>query len=186
MVSNLPSMKRSLSLTRVLKNVSLTGQTPLWSSRICSRAITKQPGNRCFMSTSQSLLMQWYQDRLCKIIAWKKVSIEQLSSSFSKCWTRKILGIGSIFTCSPAETTSSRSQWCNCQSIIFDDSKRWFGWQKLFQWETCIHPTRCYSLSGSTCPSTERTGQCTSRAVNVLATRSSLSQSTLRAYLICR
>ncbi len=42
-----------------------------------------------------------------------------------------------------------------------------------------IHPPN----SGSTCPSTKRTGQSTSRAVNVLATRClSLSQSTLRTF----
>jgi hypothetical protein len=43
----------------------------------------KQPGNRCFTSTFQSLLMQRCQCWLCKIVAWKKTSIEQLSSSFS-------------------------------------------------------------------------------------------------------
>jgi hypothetical protein len=74
-----------LSSTRELKNVTLTGQTPLWSSRMCSRAIKKQPGNKCFMSTSQSLLMQRCQYRLRKIVAWKKTSIKQFSSSFSKC-----------------------------------------------------------------------------------------------------
>jgi hypothetical protein len=103
MVSNLTSIKRSPSSTRELKNVTLTGQTPLWSSRMCSRAITKQPGNRCFMSTSQSLSMRRCQDRLCKIVAQKKASIKQFSSLFSKCCTRKSLEIGGIFTCSPAE-----------------------------------------------------------------------------------
>ncbi len=44
----------------------------------------KKPENRCFMSTSQSLLMQRCPDRLCKIVAWKKASIKQFSSSFSK------------------------------------------------------------------------------------------------------
>ncbi len=148
MVSNLPSIKQSPSSTRELKNVTLTGQTPLWSSRMCSRAITKQPGNRCFMSTSQSLSIRRCQEWLCKIVAQKKASIKQFSSSFSKRWMRKSLEIGITFTYSPTETTSSRSRWCNHQLIIFDNSKRWFGQQKLSQQETCIHPTRCYSLSG--------------------------------------
>jgi hypothetical protein len=39
------------------ENVTLTGQTSLWSLKMCSRATTKQPGNKCFMSTFQSLLM---------------------------------------------------------------------------------------------------------------------------------
>ncbi len=39
------------------ENVTLTGQTPLWSLKMWSRATTKQPGNKCFMSTFQSLLM---------------------------------------------------------------------------------------------------------------------------------
>ena len=154
---------------------------------MCSTAITKQPGNRCFMSTSQNLLMWRCQDRLCKTVAWKKASIEQFSYSFSEHWTRKSLEIGNIFRCSPEETMSSRSQWCNCQLIIFNDSKRWFRWQKqkLSQQEKCIHPPRRYSLSGFTCPSTLRTGQSTLRAVNVLAARRlSLSQSTLRTFLI--
>ncbi len=84
MVSSLPLTKRSPSSTRELKNVTLTGQTPLWSSRMCSRAITKQPGSKYFMSTSQSLLMRRCQYRLRKIVAQKKTSIEQFSFSFSK------------------------------------------------------------------------------------------------------
>jgi hypothetical protein len=84
MVSNSLLTKRSLSSTRELKNVTLTGQTPLWSSRMCSRAITKQLGNRCFMSTSQSLLMRWCQYWPHKVVAWKKTSIKQSSSLFSK------------------------------------------------------------------------------------------------------
>jgi hypothetical protein len=51
MLSNLPSTRWSLSSIRERKNVILTGQTPLWSLKTCSRATTKQPGNRCFMST---------------------------------------------------------------------------------------------------------------------------------------
>jgi hypothetical protein len=39
----------------------------------CSRATTKQPGNRCFMSTFQSLLMQLGQYQPHKITAWKKL-----------------------------------------------------------------------------------------------------------------
>jgi hypothetical protein len=57
MVSNLQSIKQPLGSSRELKNVTLTGQTPLWSLRMCSRAITKQPEIRCFMRTSQSLSM---------------------------------------------------------------------------------------------------------------------------------
>jgi hypothetical protein len=83
MVSNLPSIKRSLSLTRELKYVTLTSWTPLWSLRMCFMAIIKQPGNRCFTSTFQSLSMRWCQGQLCKIIAWKKASIKWFSSSFS-------------------------------------------------------------------------------------------------------
>ncbi len=51
------------------KNVTLTGQTPLWSLKMCSRATTKQPGNRCFMRTFQSLLMRLCQYRPRKITA---------------------------------------------------------------------------------------------------------------------
>jgi hypothetical protein len=40
------------------KNVTLTGQTPSWSLKMCSRVTIKWHGNRCFTSTSQSLLMQ--------------------------------------------------------------------------------------------------------------------------------
>jgi hypothetical protein len=56
----------------------------LWSSRMCSRAITKQPGNKCFMSTSQSLPMRQCQYRLCKIVARKNTSIKRFSSLFSE------------------------------------------------------------------------------------------------------
>ncbi len=188
MVSNLPLTKRSPSSTRELKNETLTGQTPLWSSRMCYRAITKQPGNRCFTSTSQSLLMWQCQYRPRKIAAQKKTSIERSSSSFIKCWMRKSLEIGSISTCSLAETMSSRSRWWDCQLNIFNNLKRGFRWQKFSsQQETCIHPTRHYSLSGSICTFTRRTGQSMSRVADILAMRcSSLSQSTSRTFLICR
>jgi hypothetical protein len=45
----------------------------------------KRPGNRCFTSTSQSLLMQqcWYQ--LHKIVAGKKASTKLFSSLFNGC-----------------------------------------------------------------------------------------------------
>ncbi len=103
-----------------------TSQTPSWSLRMCSRAITEQPGNRCFTDTFQSLSMQQYQCRLCKIVTWKKASIKQFISLFSRRWTRKSIVIGNTSICSLRETMSSKSWWCKCQSIIFNDLKRWF------------------------------------------------------------
>ncbi len=152
---------------------------------MCTRAITEQPGNRCFTSTFHSLLMQRCQCQLRKTLTWKKTSIKQFSSLFSKCWTRKSLGIGNTSICSLGETTSSKSQWCKCQPIIFDDLKRWFVLQKLSQQETCNHPTRRYNSSGSTCLSTLRIPQSMLRVGNIFVTRClSLSQSTLRTFLI--
>ncbi len=66
------------------KNATLTGQTFLGSLRMCSRATTKRPGNRCFTSTFRSPSMQLCQYRLCRIAVWKKTSIEQCSSLFSE------------------------------------------------------------------------------------------------------
>ncbi len=50
MVLSLPSTKQSPSLTKGLKHMTSTGQTPLWSLRLCSRSITEWPGKRCFAS----------------------------------------------------------------------------------------------------------------------------------------
>ncbi len=66
--------KPSLSSTRERKNATLTGQTLLESSRMCSRAITERPGNRCFTSTFRSPSMQ-LRHRLCRIIVWKKLPL---------------------------------------------------------------------------------------------------------------
>jgi hypothetical protein len=62
------------------KKCDLNWSDSFVSSRKCSRAITKQPGSKCFMSTSQSLSMGWCQYRLRKIVTWKKTSIERFSS----------------------------------------------------------------------------------------------------------
>ncbi len=183
MASSSPSIRPSLSLTREQKNATLTGPTPLQSLRMCSRATIEQPGNRCFMSTFRSPLMRLSQYRLSRIAIWKKTSIKQFSSSFSKRWTRKSLGIGSISIYSPAETMSSRSWWCRPPWNIFEDSKRWSGWQKPSQWETCIHPIKRCSLSGSICLSTRKTGPSTLKAADVfLRRRSSHSSSTSRTF----
>jgi hypothetical protein len=69
---DLPLIKPSRSSTREQKNATLTGQTLLESSRMCSRAITERPGNRCFTSTFRSPSMQLRQYRLCRIAVWKK------------------------------------------------------------------------------------------------------------------
>ncbi len=150
---------------------------------MCSRAITKWPGNRCFKSTFQSPSMWRCQCQLRKIVAWKKTSIEKFSSLFSGCWTRKSLGISNTSICNLAETTSSKSRWCKQQFSIFDDSQRWFVRQKLSQQETCNHPTRHYNLSDSICPSTMRITRSMLRVGNVLVMRClNLSQS-LRNFL---
>ncbi len=184
MVLSLPLTKGSRSLIKRLKNVTSTGQTPLWSLKMCSRAITEQPGNRCFRSTFQCPLMQRCQCQLRKIVTWKKTSIKQFSFLCSGRWTRNSLGIGNTSICSLGETTSSKSRWCKCQPIIFKDSRRWFVLQKLSQQETCNCPTRCYNLSGSSCPSTLWIAQSMLRVGNVSVTRClSLLQSTLRTFL---
>ncbi len=146
---------------------------PFGSLRMCSRATTKRPGNRCFTSTFQSPSMQLCQYQLCRITVWKKTSIKQFSSLFSKRWTRKSLGIGSISTCNPAETTSSRNWWCSPPWNIFDDSKRWSGQQRLSQQETCIRPTKRCSLNGFTCLFIRKTGWSMWKVVDILLMRCS-------------
>ncbi len=171
MVSNLPLIKPSLSSTREQKNATLTGQTLLGSLRMCSRATTKQPGNRCFTSTFRSSLMQLCQYRLCRIAVWTKTSIKRFSFLFSKRWTRQSLGIGSISICNPAETTSSRNRWCSPPWNIFDNSKRWSRQRRPSQQETCIRPTKHCSLNGFTCLSIRKTEQSMWKAVDVLLMR---------------
>ncbi len=183
MVLSLPSPKRFPNLTKGLRNVTSPGQTPLWGSKMCSRATTEWPGNKCFMSTFQSPLMQWCQCWLRKIAIWKRTSIKHFSSLFSRRWTRKSLGIGSTSTCSLGETMLSRDPWCKHQSIIFEDLKRWFVWQKLSQQETCNRPTKCYNPSGFTCLSTLMITQSMLKADDAFAMRHlSLLQNTLRTF----
>jgi hypothetical protein len=67
--------KPSLSLIREQKNSTLIGPTPSQSLKTCSRATTEQPGNRCFMSTFLSLLMQLCLYRLSRITIRKRPSI---------------------------------------------------------------------------------------------------------------
>ncbi len=125
--------------------------------------------------------------QLYKVVAWKKASTKLFSSLFSGRWMRKSPGIGSTSICSLGETTSSRSRWCNCQPIIFDDSKRWFVLPKLSQQETCHHLTRCCNSSGFACLSTQRIVQSTLRVVDVFVRRClSLLPSASRKFITCK
>jgi hypothetical protein len=74
----------TIDKTREQRNATLIGPILLQSLKMCSRATTEQPGNRCFTSTFLSLLMQLCLYRLNRIAIRKGPSIKQFSSSFNE------------------------------------------------------------------------------------------------------